>query len=236
MPPEDPAVQPDDSQPDEAEAPAEEPAAPDIAKASLSPEAVRNSPEFREIERQNRELARQQGAAIRERDRARQEAERQRQAAEAKRAADLQAELSAQLGEEGVTLYNRLIELSQSDPDAAAKELAKLISSQAQSPAGEPASPEPTQATAQPQEGNAVETPPAPPRGVTADAPLSQASRNETDEWNKLADNLDANFEQVVKRVQDPNTRNRTTMKDRAGGMIAYVAARLIRQGARPSS
>lgn len=208
--------------------------APPAPAPALTPEAIRSSPEFKVLELQNRTLARQAGAAAREAEKARAEAERQRQAAEAQQQADLEAELATTLGEDGLAIYNEIAELSQSDPRAAAKQLAQLV---AQARAQSSASPEvPAAPPATEQEGQVPPTTPPPPRGFGADASLSQPPRTEGDDYEAIAADLDKRYDDVVTRVQDPDLRNRVTMKDRAAGMISYVAASVLRGGARPST
>lgn len=223
-PPVDPAISDDP--------PADPPAA--AAPIALSAEAVRNSPEFQELARQNRTLARQAGQATRQAEQARLEAERARQAAEAQQQADLEAEISSILGDEAaVAAYNEIAELSTSDPKAAARRMAELVArSRAQSAAaGEPAAPPPAPA---PGDGP-VTQPPAPPRGVGADAPLGQPPRTEDDHL-QIASELERKYSSIVDRVQDPLTRRRVTMRDRAEGFIGYIGAAVLRAGARPSS
>lgn len=209
----------------------------DAAVATVIPpsEAVRNSPEFKVLERQNRELARQAGRAAREANEARAAAETARQAAEAQQQADLEQELMATLGEDGIAEYNEIVELTQSDPRAAARRMAQLVASSRAQSSGAPAEPPTTPAT-EPEGGATVPpTTPPPPRGVGADASLSQPPRTEGDDYEAIAADLDRTYQGVVERVQNPETRARTTMKDRAQGFIAYVGSSVLRAGARPS-
>lgn len=219
--------------PDEIDlAPDASPAAPDLvgdAIAALTPDAVHNSPEFKALAEQNRRLARQAGTNQRAADQARAAVEKARQAAEAQSQADLEGEIATILGEEGIALYNEFADLSQTDPRAAARRLAEIMATRAQSsgPADPPA---PAQPATTPQEG----TVPAQtfPRGVDAGAPLAPGPA--PDPTVALVTELDATYAAVVERNNNPATRNRVTMKERAAGMIAYVASAYIKGGARP--
>lgn len=225
-----PPVVDDPTPPDEP--PADPPPAPPSIGAPSS-EAVRNSPEYREIARQNRLLARQAGTNAREAAAARTVAEQARLAAEAQQQADLEDEISGILGDEAaVAAFNEIAELTTSDPRAAAKKMAELValSVRAQStPQGEPTDPPPA-----PPAGGTVTTPP-PPRGVGADAPLGQPPRTEDDHL-AIAGELESKYNGIAERVQDPQTRRRVTMRDRAEGFIAYVGAAALRAGKRPST
>jgi hypothetical protein len=199
----------------------------------LSAEAVRNSPEYKVLASQNRVLARQAGQASRIAEKARTDAEQARQAAEAQQQADLEAEISTILGDDAaVAAFNEIAELTESNPRAAARRMAELVAlSRAQSPTtGEPTDPPP----APPAGGTVPPQVPAPPRGVGADAPLGQPPRAEDDHL-AIANELESNYQGIVDRVQDPTTRRRVTMKDRAAGFIGYVGAAVLRAGARPS-
>ncbi len=77
--------------------------------------------------------------------------------------------------------------------------------------------------------------PPAPPRGLDANAPLSQPPAPQ-DPNLAIADQLDGRFNAIVERVQNPDTRRRVTMRERGEGMISYVGAALLRNGARPKT
>jgi hypothetical protein len=228
MPPDDDPIIPTGDPPPAAGDPA-------ALTGGLSPDAIRSSPEYKELQRQNRELSRQAGAATREASTARAAAEVARQAAEAQQQADLEAELVTALGEDGLAAYNEIAELSTTDPRAAARKMAALIAqARAQSqpvggaPPTAPASPAPTV----PVEGNVPSTAPPTPRGVAADAPLAPVAL--PDEYAQVAADLEARYAATVERVQDPTTRNRVTMKDRANAMIAYIGAAVLKGGARP--
>lgn len=201
--------------------------------AAPTPEQIRNSPEFRELARQNQLLATAGGRNAREASTARAEAERQRLAAEAKQQQDLEASVVAILGEDGLAAYNEITQLSQSDPGAAALKLAELV---AQARGQTPPAVQPGAAPAAPVAPGGI-VPPAPsaPRGLSADAPLGQLPVA-VDEYTQVADELDSTYNDVVKRVQDPQLRRRVTTADRAKGMISYLGASLIRGGARPRS
>jgi hypothetical protein len=202
--------------------------APAGASGALSPDAVRNSPEYKELARQNRALARQAGTASAAEQRARSEAERVRAAAEAESEAALALELQTSLGEDGVAAFNEIAELSATDPRAAARKMAALIAeARAQNPAaGAATSGQPAPAP----EGN---VPPAPtPRGMDAGAPLVPPATTDPD--LATADALEARYAAVVARNTNPATRNRVTMKERAEGLISYLGASVLRAGAKP--
>jgi len=225
LPPDDPIVDDPTLDAPPADPP---PAAPPGAP---SPDAIRNSPEFKALAAQNRTLARQAGQATRQAEQARTAAEQARQVAEAQEQADLEGEIATILGDEAaVAAFNEIAELTTSDPRAAAKRMAELVAlSRVQNAApGEPTVPSPA-----PPAGGTVTTPP-PPRGVGADAPLGQPPRTEDDHL-AIASELDKKYQNVVDRVQDPTTRRRVTMRDRAEGFIGYVGAAVLRAGARPS-
>jgi hypothetical protein len=208
-------------------------APPPAAAADLSPDAVRNTPEYRVLAKQNRELARQAGAAKREAEQARIAAEQARQAAEAQRQADLEAELVGILGDDAtVATFNEISELGRTDPAAAARRIAELVAAgraQSVTEGDQPAAP-PAPA---PQGGTTVDTPPAPPRGVGADAALSQRTRTLNDEETALADELEARFTKTAERVQNPETRNRTTWRERTDALIGFVAGGILRERVR---
>jgi hypothetical protein len=209
---------------------------PPAPAGALPPEAIRNSPEYKELARQNRQLARQAGVATRAEQSARAAAERQKAAAEAQEQADFEAEIAATLGEDGVAAYSEIAELTASNPRAAARKLAELIAqARAQSPApangGEaPPAPGPEGGAPVPPAG----TPP-PPRGLGADAPLGQPPAAQ-DPTAQIVAELEKQYGDVVERVADPATRRRVTMRDRAGAFISYLGASYLKSGARPSN
>lgn len=209
--------------------PAGDPPAPP-ANLSLTPEQIRNSPEFRAQARENRKLARQLGEAQTAAAAARTEAEGARQAAEAKQQADLVAELTATLGDEGVADYNELVELAATDPTAAARKMAALIAqARVQSPApGSPPPAPPAPATGAP----VVPGTPPPPSGLGADAPLG-APPAAADPNAQLIADLEGTFGSVVERVANPETRRRVTAKDRAAAAIGYIGAAVLKAGAK---
>jgi len=210
--------------------------APPAPAGALPPEAIRNSPEYKELARQNRQLARQAGAATRAEQMARAETERQRAAAEAQEQADFETEIAATLGEDGVAAYSEIAELTASNPRAAARKLAELIAqvrAQSSTPAngGEaPPAPAPEGGAPVPPAG----TPP-PPRGLGADAPLGQPPAVQ-DPTAQIITDLEKQYSDVADRVADPTTRRRVTMRDRAGAFIGYVGAAYLKAGARPSN
>lgn len=202
------------------------------ASVALTPEAVRNSPEFRALARENRTLRRTAGSAEAAAAAARTAAEEARQAAEAQQQAALEADILATLGPDGIASWTEIAELSATDQRAAARRFAELMSQvRAQSAAeggeGE-ADPDPAAAG-----GNQVpaQTPPPPARGVDGGAPLQAAP---ADDPLQVIAALEKNYNDTVERVQDPVTRNRVTMKDRAGAFINFVGAAYLKAGATP--
>lgn len=203
----------------------------------LTPEAVRNSPEFKALEKQNRQLARQKGTAETAAAAARTEAENVRQAAEAERQAVLSQQLISTLGESGIAAYTEIAELSATDPVAAAQRLKALMESAAQSAA--PKAPEAPTTTSEGTESNVANatsqrTPPPPSHGLDGGTPLSQGSTGE-DQATVIA-GLEKTYADVVARNQNFSQRNRVTMKDRANGFISYLGAAYLKSGAKPKS
>lgn len=203
---------------------------PATGSVDLTPEHVRNTPEYRELARQNRILARQKGEADRQIADARAKAEAAAQAAEAQRIAAQESQVRAILGDEGVDLWEKFADLSATDPVRAAELLANFTKGRAQSqPAATPA---PAQ--------TGERTPPVPAQNAPAtglsrtvgDAPLAGPA----DDTDSTIEALEKRYADMVERNQDPARRNRVTMKDRAGAMIAYVGAAYLKSGARPKS
>lgn len=224
---------PEDQQTPEPEGDDDGPAAAAAATLTLSATDVRNSPEFRQLERQNRTLARKAGAAEAAAAAARAEAETARQAAEAQQQAALEAEIVTALGEEGVAFWQEFSDLSASDPRAAARRLAEVMSAaRAQNPAEGDNGVAGEDAAAG--EGTSVpaQTPPPPSRGVDGSQPIGAAATGE--DMNAVIAGLEDAYRGVVERVQDPVTRNRVTMKDRAAGFIAFLGGAYLKAGAVP--
>lgn len=199
---------------------------------SLTPDAIRNSPEFRALERDNRKLARQAGDANKAAAAAREAAEEARQAAEAQQQAALEADIMSALGEDGVAVWSELADLSASDPRAAARRFAEVMAAgRVQSPPeGDPAAGGDDAAAGG--EGVPAQTPPPPSRGVDGGQPLGAAAAGEDPQ--AIIAGLEKGFVDVVDRVQDPITRNRVTMRERAGAMMNYLAASYLKGGASP--
>lgn len=204
---------------------------------TLPPDSIRNSPEYREVLRQNRALAREAGQAKARENEARAELERSRQAAEAERAAMVNRQVADILGAEGVNAWNEIAELSATDPVEAAKRIAALAAAQAQSKQSEP--PAPASETAKPTEEEVETKVPeqqqpaaaAASRSVTADSPLTAPDQNDP---QRIIEALEKQFQATAERNQNPATRNRVTMKERAGAMISYLGAAYLKAGARP--
>lgn len=212
---------------DEAPAPAAMTVTPPAAPAdvSLTPDLVRNSPEFRALQEQNRILARKAGSAEAAIAAARAEAEQIRQAAEAERNAALAQQLRSTLGDDGLAFWNQLSELSATDPMAAAKALAEWRQGGQTVPAAAQ-----TPAVPAPQEKQQV-TPQAPaplPSTLHADAPLGSPSAQESDEETIQA--FDKRIADLHERNYDPMTRNRVTTKERDEGIMAVFAKGVMSQ------
>lgn len=196
------------------------------AALALTPEALRNTPEFRALEKAHRKTARQLGTANRQLSAVRTQAEADRQAAEAERQAALEAHIEATLGEDGVAAFQELAELSQTDPVAAATRFAELMANAQSAPpaanGGEPTDTDPSQEALV----NAS-VPPPPGGGVDGSAPLQPAPRQ--DEIEALTRPLDERYAQTVERNLSPLTRNRVTMRERAAALIGYVESAYIK-------
>jgi hypothetical protein len=192
------------------------------AQATAAPESIRNSPEYQALLRQNRSLARQAGTARKRETSARTEAENLRLAAEAQQQAVLEAQLES-LPEQARSLYEELADIGANDPVAAANRLAEVLATvQSGEPgAGGGAGGDTTDLEA------TVPQAPTPPMsgGVDGNVPLSQSATVTDDE---VIAGLDKTFSDAVNRNQDPVTRNRVTMKERAAGMIAYLGSAYI--------
>lgn len=209
---------------DDGDSPADDPIAAAVAavdaELAQTPANIRSAPEFKALEATLRSSARARGAAeVAARD-ARTEAETYRQAAEAQRQAALDAEISA-LPEAAVAAYQELATLGETDPVAAARRLAELLSAQSV-PAAGAGDPPPD-----PKEGNVPANQPPPPMGSGADGNAALATPKGEDIDEMIA-GLDKRYADVVARNQDPVTRNRVTMKERASGMIAYLASAYV--------
>lgn len=200
------------------------------ASTALPPAAVLNSPEYKALVKEHRKLARQLGTANAAADAARQAAEQARLAAEAQQQAVVDAEMTALLGEEGVAFWAEFAELSTTDPVAAARRLAEFRAAGAAAQSAAAGAGDAAAGTQAAGEGSTVpaQTPPPPAAGVDGGAALgAAAARQPTAE--DVAAGLEKTFNDVVARVQDPLTRNRVTMKERAAGAIAFVAAAYTR-------
>lgn len=199
------------------------------ASTALTPDAIRNSPEYRALMKENRKLARQAGSANAAATAARTAAEEARLAAEAQQQAVVDAQITAALGPEGVTFWQEFAELSATDPVAAAQRLAEFraagAAAQSAADGADPADANPAAG-----EGTAMSasTPPPPAAGVEGGAPLGAAGRTQPTAAD-VAAGLEKTFTDMVERVQDPLTRNRVTMKDRASAMISYLGAAYVR-------
>jgi len=206
-----------------------------VATATIAPppsaaDAIRNSPEYKELLKQNRALAREAGSAKAAEQRARAEAEAARQAAEAQQQSALEQEISAVLGDEGVAAWSRIAELSETDQVAAARAFKELMQS-ARAQSAVTAAVEGTTETDEPTPagGTVAQTTPTPPlagRSVDAGTPLQPTMPPETD---RLIAEAEARYASVVERNQDFTKRGRLTMRDRAEGAISYLAAAYLK-------
>jgi hypothetical protein len=188
-----------------------------------TPDTVRNTPEFKALEKQLRSSARKLGSARAAEMAARTEAETYRQAAEAERQAALEAQIEG-IDPAARAAYSELAELGQSDPVAAARRFAELLSA-AQS--GEPPAP-PEAPPAPPAGGDTVPSQAPPPLagGVDGNQPLTHPPGEDI---AALTAGLDDQYAKVVARNQDPLERNRVTMRDRASGFIAYLGSAYVK-------
>jgi len=195
------------------------PAATEPPNVTLSTEVIRSSPEYQELQRQNRALARDKGNLDRQLAESRANAERDRQQAQAQLQEQQAAEIESLLGADGLEEYNRLAELSATDPIAAARMWAES-KAKAQVQAGTTATEE-QQVTQQEQQRQA----PPPPRALDAGSPLATVA---DDSEERFLGGLD----EQVKTVVDRNQRmsNQVTDKERQGGMMAYLRGSLIRK------
>lgn len=196
------------------------------ASTTLPAADIRNSPEYKALARQNRKLARDLGTANLTASAARTAAEEARLAAEATQQAALDAELTATLGEEGIAFWAEFAELSQTDPVAAAKRLTEFRSSAAPVQSGATDGDSAANDPAAGEGGNVpAQTPPPPSRGVDGGAPLNPG---QGDDSKAVVEALTKTYTDTVARVQDPVTRNRVTMKDRAGAFISFLGAAYV--------
>lgn len=186
----------------------------------LTPDAVRRSPEYLESQRQLHAARSEAGRNRSLAEQARAEAEQARQAAEAERVNAQHESIRQILGDDGVAEWEAIAELSGSDPVKAAERFRDFGSRMAQS-----------------QQPPAVQTPPVapqlPPAGGTqvpqfpssgalgGNAPLGQATAESG--WDPIVERATKDFNDVVERVQNPDTRNRVTQRDRAKGMMGFL-------------
>jgi hypothetical protein len=196
------------------------------AQLASTPENVRNSPEFQAVEKKLRTTARQLGRSQAAEARARTAAETARQTAEVERQAALEAQLVDILGADGIATYQEIADLGATDPVAAARRFAELMAKGAQS-AGQGA-PDPNAPPAPPAGGAPVpaQTPPPPSGGVDGNAPLITA---QGEDIAALTATLDKQFNDVVERNQNTTTRNRVTMRERAGAMIGFLGSAYVK-------
>lgn len=219
---------PPEAEPIEAESP-EQIEATEVAKAvaavdhqlSSTPADIKASPEFKAMAKIARDNARAAGTAKAREIVARTAAEQAVQAAEAQRQAQMEAQFTDILGEDGIAAYQEFAELSETDPVGAARRFASLMAA-GQTPAAGAAAEAPPTAP----EGNVpAPTPPMPSGAIDGNAPLSPPP---AEDLAALTASLDARYADIVARNQDPLTRNRVTMRERAAGFIAYVGSAYV--------
>lgn len=194
---------------------------PSPAIASLTPDAVRKSPEYQVQKEAARTAARAQGAAEAEANRLRTELETLRAAAEAQARESQLAGVRSVLGDQGEVLYNEIAELSNTDPVAAATKIRELGAMLAQNqPPVVPGS-----GTQPPPAGGAhVPQAPFPPSGVSASAPLGQPTTDNS--YDQIATEAEKRYQDVVAIVQGPlSGRNRVTGKMRTGAIMDFLVS-----------
>lgn len=202
------------------------PAAPAIT--SLTPDAVRQSPEYRAQQAAARTAAREQGRLATENARLREEAETARTAAEAQARESQLAGVRSVLGDEGVALYDEIAELSATDPVGAANKIRELglklaQTQQQQPPAGSEPAPgdQPAGGTTVPPQGQA---PFPPPGGVSASAPVGQPAVDNS--WETIGKEAEQRYQDVVATVQGPlSGRNRVTGRMRTAAVMDFLVS-----------
>jgi hypothetical protein len=212
------------------ETPDDDDAAGAAPSLTLSPDAVRNSPEYKAIQRQLRTEARKNGRMEAELASVRTSSAEALQVAEAQRQQAIAEQLRDVLGEDGIDAFNEMAELSETDPVAAARKFRELATSFAQS-GGDKAALEAAVAGntegAAPVTGQQQTPPPVPGNTLSGDAPLGQATTG-TDWDAVIADSTDR-YAKIVERNQDPVTRARVTDRDRGEGFMAWLGAAYVK-------
>lgn len=219
-----PAPVPDDTT-DEADDAIESGQPPSPATISLTADAVRNSPEYREQAKVARREARQRGTVDAENARLRAELEQVRTAAEATARESQVEQIRGILGDEGVAAWDQIAELSTTDPVAAAREFAGFGQRMAQSRAAQAAA-DVGPATTPPAAPAGGTVPPAqlPNSGVSASAPLGQPAVDNS--WDTIGAEAEARYQDVVKTVQGPvGGRNRITGRIRQAAIMDYLVS-----------
>lgn len=198
---------------------------------TLTPDAVRNSPEYKALQRRLREEARARGRLENELGTVRTQSAEALQAAEAQRQQAIADQIATVLGEDGVDAFNEIADLSASDPVAAARRFRELASTYAQSGGDTAALADAVQTSAgegAPVTGQQQQTPPpVPGQTISGDAPLGQSSTGI--DWDGIITDESARYAKVVERNQDPITRARVTDRERGDGLMAWLAASYIK-------
>lgn len=182
--------------------------------APLTP-AAQGTPSERALAAENRRLARELGR-VNARVAADEEA---RAAAEARRQSDLMEQLAAEASEDELARFNRLAELSSSDPMAALRMFRELAVAQS----GTPAAPETPPAPPAAPEGGQVTTPPPPSAGVDASVPMGQRTTGQ--DLDGIVKDLQSVFSGTAEKNLDPAQRNHVTDRHRGDAMMAYLGA-----------
>jgi hypothetical protein len=194
----------------------------------LTPDLVRSTPEYQELQRQNRILARENGQAKAQAAAARTQAEATAQAAEAERTAAQANRVREILGEDGLAMWDQFADLSSTDPVKAAELLAEYTKGKAQSHPAVPQAPAPAAAA-----GGNIMAGTQPATGLSRSVGTAPLAGQSDDPAETIAA-LEKRYADVVERNQDSSLRNRVTMKDRASAMISYLGAAYLKAGAKP--
>lgn len=195
----------------------------------LQPDAIRQSPEYQELQRQNRELARQAGTLRAEHERFRREEEARRQAAEAQQVREMQQQMQDALGDRTADFAD-FAQLLQDDPVEAARRFARLGTAQSVPP---PTPPEGEPAGQQGEGGPVGQEPQSPrvptPGGMSVGAaPIGQPSQQQA--RDQRVEELTGQYQSVVDQNQNLQTRTRVTQRMRDIAMGAFLRRGYIQQ------
>lgn len=195
------------------------PAAP-VATGVSAPtsDAVKNSPEYKELQKQMREMARENGTLRRNEATARAEAERQRIERETAEQEAMTNEISDLLGADGLAAWDEFAQLSQTDPRAAARKWAELTGKMADARAEQQINA--PEVPAVPPQQPTPQVPP-PPRTLDGGAPLQPMAAPDPDE--QIIQQRTKEFQDLAER--NLRESNRVTDRERADGMMGYLEA-----------